>query len=308
MDFVSRMCASDLDLQAMADLARRFPSEHLHVIDLPYRFSSWALDEHENTRLWFSTQGELLAWAVIQPPFWTFDLGLNPAQADQLLPLLLAWLDRRARQILDGPLGRPSWFVNLFARQSTHIRILDANDFVCQSDVGDDPWSKVWLACSAQPPIDSRPLPAGFSIHPLNGKTELADYVTLHRFVFQTKNMTEAWRSRILQHPAYQPDLDLVAVNPQGRLVGFCIAWLDLAVAEPVGQIEPMGVNEEYRRLGIGKALLAEAMRRLRARGARTIFVETDNYRGPALNLYETLGFCLRDEVLVYRKDYNPAG
>jgi ribosomal protein S18 acetylase RimI-like enzyme len=37
----------------------------------------------------------------------------------------------------------------------------------------------------------------------------------------------------------------------------------------------------------------------------KSIFVETDTYRNTAFRLYESVGFRVVREVLVYRKDYN---
>ena len=70
----------------MVALARRFPQENLHRVGLPYRFSSWVLDDPENIRLWFNPLGELLAWVVMQPPFWTVDFALDQAVEQELLP------------------------------------------------------------------------------------------------------------------------------------------------------------------------------------------------------------------------------
>ncbi len=39
----SREFRGDADIPAMIALARAFPNECLHVTDLPYRLSSWAL-------------------------------------------------------------------------------------------------------------------------------------------------------------------------------------------------------------------------------------------------------------------------
>jgi ribosomal protein S18 acetylase RimI-like enzyme len=120
--------------------------------------------------------------------------------------------------------------------------------------------------------------------------------------------MTTAWRLRTLRQPGYRPELDLVAVDPNGHLAGFCIAWLTLRGLDgrPTGQIEPMGVRADLRRRGLGRALLAEAISRLQHLGASQILVETDNYRDAAYALYADAGFKVREEVLVYRKDYVP--
>lgn len=44
------------DKQLMIDLACQFQADHLHVVDLPYRLSSWALDDKENVRLWLDNE------------------------------------------------------------------------------------------------------------------------------------------------------------------------------------------------------------------------------------------------------------
>jgi uncharacterized protein YfaA (DUF2138 family) len=49
----------------MEALTREFHAENLHVVDLPYRLSSWALDDPENVRLWTDAEGRLLAWIVL---------------------------------------------------------------------------------------------------------------------------------------------------------------------------------------------------------------------------------------------------
>ena len=115
--------------------------------------------------------------------------------------------------------------------------------------------------------------------------------------------MTVAWRSRTLRHPQYIPNLDLVIEAPGGRLAAFCIAWLDKQRPTPAGQIEPLGVHPDFHRLGLGRAILAEGLRRLRQLGAEHIYVETDQQRNAALALYESAGFRTVREVMVYRID-----
>ena len=65
-----------------------------------------------------------------------------------------------------------------------------------------------------------------------------------------------------------------------------------------------MGCHKDYRRYALGRVALAEVMRRMQALGVESILVETDNYRNTALALYESLGFHVIQDVLVFRKDY----
>lgn len=294
--------SGEADLLRMAALARAYPADHRHRIDLPYRFSSWALDDPGNVALWEDEGGHLLAWAVLQAPFWTIDSACHPAAGRKLFRQLLDWADHRARELLGTPSGHPSWFVNVFARQAERIRDLEAAGFSSQQDVGEDSWSKVWMRLSA-PPEDRMP-PAGFTLRPLEGPGEIERYVELHRAVFESRSMTAEWRARTLRRPEYIPDLDLVAEAPDGRLAAFCICWLGQEAGQPCGQVEPLGVHADYRGTGLGRAILAEGLRRLFRHGARQIYVETDSYRNAALALYEAAGFRVIEDVLVFRRDY----
>jgi len=294
----------EADLEAMSALARAYPAAHLHTIDLPYRFSSWALDDAANTALWFTPDGRLVAWAVLQAPFWAVDHARQPDVDEGLGREVWAWADARARALAGTPGGRPAWFVNVFSGQQDLIRELEASGFTCQTNACEDSWSKVWMRRPAELPAQC-PVPTGHTIRPLAGEGEVAAYAELQREVFGTQNMTAEWRSRTLRRPEYIPDLDLVAEAPGGRLAAFCIGWLDRHHPEgPAAQIEPMGVREEMRHLGLGRAILSETLKRLAQHGAGHIYVETDSYRDAALELYEAVGFRVIREVLVYRKDY----
>lgn len=90
-----------------------------------------------------------------------------------------------------------------------------------------------------------------------------------------------------------------------GQFAAFCVGWLDQSGPDmhTCGQIEPLGVHPDLQHLGLGRAVLAEALRRLRELGAKEIYVETDSYRDEALELYKSAGFLGDREVLVFRKD-----
>ena len=192
-----------------------------------------------------------------------------------------------------------------FAGQTERIRALEEVGFSCQADVGEDSWSKVLMRRPAQAPVAEYGLPSGFTIRPLAGESEVDAYVALHQAVFESRSMTVEWRARTLRWPEYVPDVDLVVVSPDGSLSGFCVGWIDPNIAgEIVGRIEPLGIHADFRHLGLGRAVLSECLRRLYWHGANHILVETDNYRGAALDLYESVGFHVDRDVLVFRKDY----
>lgn len=301
-----RCYKTENDKLAMAVLALKSSQLVLHSIDLPYRLSSWALDEPQNACLWEDEDGSLAAWAVLQTPFWTFDFALHPEHKG-LFPELLAWADGRARETLDSPHGHPCWFVNVFGDQTGQVQQLEEAGFACQADVGEDSWSKVWMRRVGVMPIEEYRIPAGFTVRSLAGESDVEAYVALHQSAFESKSMSIEWRGRTLQHPHYTPDLDVVIESPDRRLAAFCIGWLDRFDDSPLrGQIEPLGCHVDFRRYALGRVALAEVLRRMQSMGVRDIYVETDSYRDTAFRLYESMGFDVIRDVLVFRKDFHP--
>lgn len=294
----------EADKERMAALARAFPREQIHLIDLPYRLSSWAFDCPQNVALWEDGAGQLLAWSALQTPFWALDYAYHP-DAPGLHTHILSWASGRAREIADEPGGRPVWFVNVRADQSERLDDLERAGYARQDNVPVDPWSKVWMRRSGHAPIEEAPLPAGFQLRPLAGATEVEAYAALHRHAFESDSMTATWRARTLQRPEYVPDLDLVIEAPDGRLAAFCVTWFtDHGFdGRAAGQVEPIGVHTEYRGLGLGRAILHEGLRRLQARGVENLYVETDNYRDAAFTLYRSAGFEVAHTIIVCRRD-----
>jgi ribosomal protein S18 acetylase RimI-like enzyme len=142
-------------------------------------------------------------------------------------------------------------------------------------------------------------VPDGLTIRSLRA-SEAGDYVTLHRAAFDTLNMTDDWRERTIKHRLYTPELDLVAEDAQGRLVAFCIGWIGEVKGERIGQIEPLGVMPEFRKRGIGRAVLLENLRRMYERGVRRVLVDAESYNPASQHLYESVGFREVSRVVKY--------
>src|SRR5205085_8024544 len=179
-----RAYQGEADQAAMAALVTEHPNDNLHVVDLPYRFCSWAFDDPANVGLWVDGAGQLLAWAVMQTPFWSLDFAYSPDAGSGALTTILAWADGRARESLGTAYGRPAWFANVFENQLDRQRDLELAGFTSQANAGENAWSKVLMLRPAGAPRDDAPLPPGFAIRPLAGASEVEAYVALHQAVF----------------------------------------------------------------------------------------------------------------------------
>jgi len=292
------------DSQIMIQLACLSHQNNFHIIDLPYRLSSWALDSNENGQLWYEGD-QLVAWAILQTPFWSVDFVIDPQFEESLFLIILDWVDQQASSLINSPYGRPSWYFHVFRDQLNRISTLENKGYRSQENIGEDSWSKVLMKRFNHPlKIMYKPKP-GYIVRPLAGDEEIPSYVQLHQTVFGSKNMQASWRSRMRTIPQYFSDLDIVVESPDGRLVAFCIGWIMEDEHNQLhGQIEPLGCHPDYRHLALGRVALCEVMNRLLKRGVNSIRVETDNYRDTAFRLYQSFDFEVDRDVLIFRKDF----
>lgn len=144
----------------------------------------------------------------------------------------------------------------------------------------------------------SSSLPPGYRFDHVRGPADIPRRVAVQRAAFESEFMSDAIARAVQASPTYRPELDLVIVAPDDSYAAFSLIWLD--EANRVGVFEPLGVAAAHWRRGLGKALMAEGLRRLAGLGARTACVQTgiDNHR--ARGLYAAAGFTELDRNYVW--------
>jgi len=95
------------------------------------------------------------------------------------------------------------------------------------------------------------------------------------------------WYRNVQRAPLYRRDLDLIAVAPNGDFAAFVTLWFDDVTR--TAAFEPVGTHPDHQRKGLGKALMAEGLRRVRDLGATLCTV--GSYSERAGNLYASMGF-----------------
>jgi ribosomal protein S18 acetylase RimI-like enzyme len=135
-------------------------------------------------------------------------------------------------------------------------------------------------------PPEPPPLPDGFRYRTA-GPGDLAERVAVHRDVWAPSRVTEESFANVMAEWPYRASLDCVVEAPDGRFAAYCLVWLEDENA--VGELEPVGVREEFRRRGLGAAVCTFALRRLFEEGGRqaVVYCITE----PACELYVSLGF-----------------
>ncbi|WP_370938177.1 GNAT family N-acetyltransferase [Amycolatopsis sp. cg13] len=95
----------------------------------------------------------------------------------------------------------------------------------------------------------------------------------------------------VRETPAYRGDLHFLVEAPDGTMAASTIMWLD--EANKTAEFEPVGTHPDYRRLGLGRAMLLHGMDRARAAGATHATVACLGAPGhpSARGLYYSVGF-----------------
>jgi ribosomal protein S18 acetylase RimI-like enzyme len=130
------------------------------------------------------------------------------------------------------------------------------------------------------------PLPDGFRYRTVE-PGDLAERVAIHRDVWAPSRVTESSFANVQASWPYRASLDCVVEAPDGRFAAYCLTWPD--DENRVGELEPVGVRDEFRRRGLGAAVCTFALRRLFEEGGRQAVVMCQN--DVACGLYESIGF-----------------
>jgi ribosomal protein S18 acetylase RimI-like enzyme len=250
-----------------------------------------------DTRLWEDTTGSLCAFASL----WDGEILLyciHPhAQSDDLLAQILAWGQLRAQRHAER--------CGECATLCVPLRDDDRRDSVLLERQGFTPevWSTLRMARLLHTPIPDPAVPEGCTIRQLAGEGELEAIVALHQQVFTTTSARDE-RLALMHDPDYRPDLDLVAVAPNGAFAALCICSInaeeDRHPAHREGWIELIGTHPGFRRRGLAQALLLTGLQRLRSHGLDTALLGTTSWNTPAQHLYAMHGFRTNYQVRWY--------
>lgn len=291
--------ASDLEatVQFLTLCEQAMPwGEPISAEGLTEEFSSPGFDPDLDLQLWEDQQGQLIGFAQL----WTNDKAQDPdtfmwyrihPDLDQSLgEQIIAWGDART-QTLSRERG-VALRLRISALESEHGRIalLEQHGFTIDR----------YFYRMARPldgDLSEPSLPTGFRI--VAGPYEAAEWLELFNNSFSDHWNNQPWSLDELEHERnaahYQPQHDLVAIAPDGRVAGFSwgsILKTEVPHGERDGQIGLLGTHRDFRGIGLGRALLLAGMRELQRDGAKLakLSVDADSPTG-ATRLYTSVGF-----------------
>lgn len=246
-----------------------------------------------NTHLWVEPQGQLTAYAILNEDSLIFDT--LPAQLDSLGDGIIRWSLEIAHQSkLDTISAR------CMDNHAIRLDFFSAHGFTLQPD------ATLHYFRPLNQPIPDPNLPPGFSIRPLMGETEAVGAAELHRAAFGSDYMTTENRLVMMRTSQYDPQMDLVAVAPNGRLAAYTMGSIsgeaNARTGRKIGYTDPVATHPDFQRLGLARALLLTAMRMLKERGMDFARLGTDSENIGMQKTAESVGFVIESKTLRFAK------
>jgi mycothiol synthase len=213
---------------------------------------------------------------------------------------LLAWSEKRAAEQL-GPgnsvlLGQPVASVNEASR-----KLLES--------AGYEPVRSYWrMVAPLEGPPPSPVWPEGVRVRTFDRERDDRAIHTLIQESFgdnerHVPESFEEWEAGMIDREAFEPGLWFVAES-EGKVVGavLCPAY------EEDGWIRQLAVSRDWRRRGLGTALLYQAMAEFHRRGRKELGLVVDSWnRTGAREMYERAGMRVDREHLRYEKKIRAA-
>jgi len=157
-----------------------------------------------------------------------------------------------------------------------------------------------WSIFEIRNPLPSIKLPDGFRLQSLADANDLHKlHRVLHRgFDHPGEPPVDelAGRERMQSAPNYRKDLNIVTVAPDGAYASYCGMWQDRA--NRVACVEPVCTDPDYRRMGLGTAVVLEGIRRCGAEGATIATVGSDQ------PFYMSMGFKKLFDINLWAREW----
>lgn len=236
-----------------------------------------------NALFWETTAGELVAVAVSESGGGDAFLSVHPdVRTAELEDTLVA----AAERLLTSPTERGRLLI-VPTREGDRVRegMLAARGYKIYEHWEDQ------RRLELTRPLPQGPVPDGYIVRSLGGPEEIPARSWASWRAFHPDDPDDAyqgpdWYRNLQRAPLYRRDLDIVAIAPSGEVAAFCTMWYDDATRS--GIFAPVGTAPEHQRRGLGKAVMAEAVRRLADMGALVMHI--GGYDPIPKRLYASIG------------------
>jgi mycothiol synthase len=140
------------------------------------------------------------------------------------------------------------------------------------------------------------PIPTGFEIAAFLPSQQREEWLALNNKIFAKHPDQGNWVMADLENRMNEPWFDsegFFIATIDKKIVGFCWTKIhhDFVNQDPIGEIYVVGVDPDNKKNGLGKALTITGLNHLVAKNLKQAMLYVDADNGPALAMYQGLGF-----------------
>ncbi|MGB3266333.1 MAG: GNAT family N-acetyltransferase [Microcoleus sp.] len=282
--------------------------EEVSATELKLILDAPKLDKARDVQLWEDGNCKLIGLALLDRPDSTDEIEaclwfyVHPkVRGEGLEKDIIKWGETRL-----GEVGKQR---NLPAKLRTYSRE-DKTDLMLLLEKQGFEVDRYFLTMgrSLAEPIPAPEFPADFALTHVSGEQDIQPWVEMFNQSFidhwNHHDLTAETVRYWMQDPNYQPELDLIAVSGDSlrdsfasrKFAAFCDCQIkpqkNTNSSTKDGWIELLGTRRDFRKMGLGKAMLLAGLHKLKAAGANTakLSVDADSLTG-ATKLYKSVGF-----------------
>ena len=274
---------------------------YLHKGDIGHQLynTCYGYEKSEVFRYWLDEAGDLVAFAILCPHWEFFNLQVAPrlrygAQHSDMFEFCERETLRLAK-LLNASVD--ALVVEAFNCEPVYFEFLEARGYT-RDKIG------ITLTRHDLADVPDAKLPPGFRFREVS-PSDIERLMDLHNHSFADKWSAESYGA-VFASPHMEHEW--VVVAPDGRFAAFTNLWIDHVNRSML--FEPVGTHSDFRRQGLGKALMLYALQRMKAeRGIERAYV---GHEPPAKNpasgaLYASVGFLPLYEIYDYKKPVQQA-
>ena len=272
----------------------------------------------EDTRLVFAPNGDLVGyievWTIAKPPVHPWMWGrVDPNYEDLGIGTwILHWAEQRAlRALKDVPAGLR------FAPRVGTYRAAEKPKRLFEEMGYRQIRSSYHMLIEMDAPVPDAEFPEGITLRPYNPETDAEAVYRAEidsfrdHFGFVEEPFEEGFRRFkhfVLEYAGFDPTLLFLAIDGRsGEIAGINLCRPHSFDDPEMGWVGTLGVRRQWRKRGIGLALLRHSFNEFYKRGKRKVGlgVDAQNLTG-ALHLYESAGMHIHRTYDQYEKELRP--
>jgi len=304
---VMRPYARQKDLKSMVALVSARPPQRVtdypSIIDLNEMLGTPG--PRDDVQLWEDEDGAIAGFAILD---YTNNLRFevrHGAASRAIAGQMIGWALDRVRQSTHQESEPGPLISSCRDDYVERVELLERAGFVRKE------WYLVHLVRSLAEPIPAAQVPKGFTVRTVAGEHEAGMLAELHRAAFGTEQISAEERLSWMRTPEYDPELDLLAVAPDGVFAAY--ALLHVSVQENAlsgrqeGHVGSVGTRPAFRGMGLARALLLAGLSLLRQRGLETACTSTGSWNLAMQRVARSVGFQTQGRTLFFHKSVDAA-